>query len=312
MRFLLSALVCVSVAAVVVAKEDGVATWTDPDVAAKEHADFLLQGEYVGKIEGKPAAVQAADLDGGSFLVAIYQGGLPGAGWDKSAIDSKKIDREALKTLVKGLKKTDRVSTTMGKKAPTGATVIFGGEANPLITGTVKGGLLWPPAQTTQPVGSFSMHVEFRLPYKPARLPSNQDRGNSGVYIFNNYECQVLDSFALDYEHPENNAIKPQSINKQWCGSFYKFKLSDLNMSLPPLTWQTYDIDFTAPVFTDGKKTTNARVTVVQNGVKIHDDVELPKGTGAGGRRPEKEKGPIIFQGHGNPVAYRNIWLLEK
>ncbi len=313
MKLFLSGLVCVCAAVMATGEEKkAIDVWTDPDVAAKEHADFLLQGEYTGTIEGKAAAIQAADLDSGSFLVAIYQGGLPGAGWDKSAIVSKKLDRAALKALVMDLEKVDRVSETMGKKAPKGAKVIFAGEANPLIKGTVKDGLLWPPAQTTQPVGSFSLHIEFRLPFKPARPPSNQDRGNSGVYIFNNYECQVLDSFALDYEHPENNAIKPQSMNEQWCGCFYKSKLSDVNMSLPPLSWQTYDIEFTAPVFTDGKKTTNARVTVVHNGVNIHDDFELPKGTGAGGRRPEKEKGLIYLQGHGNPVAYRNIWLLEK
>ena len=76
---------------------------------------------------------------------------------------------------------------------------------------------------------------------------------------------------------------------------------------------ETYDIDFTAPKFdASGNKTANARITVVHNGVKIHDNVELPKGTGAGGSRPEVAKGPILFQGHGNPTAYRNVWLVEK
>jgi len=155
------------------------------------------------------------------------------------------------------------------------------------------------------------MHLEFRLPFKPARAPSNQDRGNSGVYIFNNYECQVLDSFALDFDK-ENCPFKPQSDSKQWCGCLYKFKLADIHMVYPPLQWQTYDIEFTAPVFTDGKKTKNARITVIHNGVKIHNDVELPKGTGAGGGRPEKPRSKIFFQGHGNPVAFRNIWIKER
>ena len=83
-------------------------------------------------------------------------------------------------------------------------------------------------------------------------------------------------------------------------------------MCLPPLTWQTYDIHFTASKFTGEKKTANARITVFHNGVKIHDDVELPKGTGAGGGRKEIPKGPIVLQGHGNPVRYRNICIVEK
>ena len=83
-------------------------------------------------------------------------------------------------------------------------------------------------------------------------------------------------------------------------------------MAFPPLAWQTYDIDFTAPRFIDGEKVVNARITVRHNGVVIHDDVEMATGTGAGAKRPEKEKGLIIFQDHGNPVAFRNLWLVEK
>jgi hypothetical protein len=84
-------------------------------------------------------------------------------------------------------------------------------------------------------------------------------------------------------------------------------------MCFPPLSWQTYDIEFTAPKFdAAGAKTADAVVTVRHNGVLIHDAVKLPKGTGAGGGRQEVAKGPIIFQGHGNPVAFRNVWILEK
>jgi len=83
-------------------------------------------------------------------------------------------------------------------------------------------------------------------------------------------------------------------------------------MCFPPLAWQTYDIHFTAPRFEGKEKVKNARITTIHNGVKIHDDIELPKGTGAGGRRPEKPKSQIHLQGHGNPVSYRNIWILSK
>lgn len=285
--------------------------WTDPQKAVAEHPDFLIQGEYSGKMDGKPVGVQAADIDNGKFLVTVYPGGLPGDGWDQSKIDAKLLDRDDLKKLVKEMKRVERESPTLGKPAPDGAVVVFSGEKKEGVAGKISDGVLWAGSRTTKPVGSFTMHLEFRLPFKPSRMPSSQDRGNSGVYIFNNYECQVLDSFALDLDE-KNNPFKVQSRNKQWCGSFYMFKLPDVPMVFPPLRWQTYDIDFTAPVFEGGEKVKNARITVRHNGVLIHDDVEMPKGTGAGGKRPEKEKGTINFQGHGNPVAFRNIWIVEK
>jgi len=175
----------------------------------------------------------------------------------------------------------------------------------------VKNGILWAGGSTKKNVGSFKMHIEFMLPFKPSRNPSNQDRGNSGIYIFNNYEIQVIDSFALDFKS-ENNAIKLESINKQWCGCFYKMKLADTNMAFPPLTWQTYDIEFSAPVLENGVKVKNARITVFHNGIKIHDNFELVTGTGNGAKRKQLAKGPIYFQNHGNPTMFRNVWIVNK
>lgn len=284
------------------APKNKVPTWTDAEKAAKEHPGFLLQGEYIkGSI-----AIQAAAMKEGKFLVSTYNGGLPGAGWDKSKIKSEVLDTKQLKAKIDGFTKKNRVSPTMGKPAPDNAFLKM-----PNGFENVKDGILMAGGQTKKDVGSFKMHVEFMLPYKPDRTPSNQDRGNSGVYIFNNYEIQVLDTFGLDFD-AENNAIKMESINKQWCGCFYKMKLADTNMALPPLTWQTYDIDFTAPVFENGKKVKNARITVFHNGVKIHDDFELLKGTGAGAKRKQLAKGPIFFQNHGNPTMFRNVWIVEK
>ncbi len=285
--------------------------WTDPATATKEHPDFSLEGEYRGKLDGKKIGLQATSLDDGKFLVLTYPGGLPGASWDGGALKSEILLRSGLESRVKDLKRIERSSPTIGKKPPAGAIIIFNGKANSHIRGEVKDGLLWAGSETLTEVGDFLMHLEFRLPFKPWRLPSSQDRGNSGVYIFNSYEIQVLDSFALDLKS-ENNAIKLQSLNTQWCGSFYKSKLPDVPMAFPPLIWQTYDIEFTAPRFdAAGKKAANARVTVRQNGVLIHDDVELEKGTGAGAKRPEKARGTILFQGHGNPTAFRNVWIWE-
>ena len=292
-------------------KKNNVKAWTDAGKAATEHPDFLIQGEYTGILDGATVGAQAADIDNGKFLVSLYQGGLPGAGWDKSRINVRILEQKELQALVKGLQRVERKSPTMGRKAPQGAMIVFNGKPNENVTGRIEGGLLWAGSRTTKPVGDFAMHLEFRLPFKPSRLPSSQDRGNSGIYIYDNYECQVLDSFALDFVEA-NNPFKTQSRNKQWCGSFYKFKIPDVPMAFPPLRWQTYDIDFTAPVFDGDKKVKNARITVRHNGVLIHDNVELPKGTGAGGSRPEKSKGIINFQGHGNPVAFRNVWIEEK
>jgi hypothetical protein len=126
-----------------------------------------------------------------------------------------------------------------------------------------------------------------------------QGRGNSGVYIQKRYEVQILDSFTLSGAPNE-------------CGGLYRQRPPDLNMAFPPLSWQTYDIDFTAARFNiDGDKVKNARVTVVHNGVVIHDDVELPNKTGAGDREGPTP-GPIRFQWHNDLVHFRNLWIVEK
>jgi len=285
--------------------------WTDPAKAKAEDPDFALQGEYVATGMGLRASV----IGDGKFFVGEYAGGLPGAGWDGKAPAFSTIDRAALEVrLSDKMERIERDSPTLGKKAPDGAVVLFAGEANDLVKGEIKDGLLWAGSSTTGEYGSFHLHAEFRLPYKPQTPLSSQDRGNSGLYLQNRYEVQVLDTFGLVYDKEQlGDALKLQSEPEQWCGCLYKFKSADVPMALPPLTWQTYDIDFTAPTFdAAGEKTANARITVVHNGVTIHDDVELPKGTGAGGKRAEVPRGPILFQGHGNPTAFRNVWLIEK
>ena len=202
--------------------------------------------------------------------------------------------------------KVERNSPTLGKPAPEKAILVFPEDLTRIADGIMQAG-----GKTKKDLGSFKMHIEFMLPFKPGCNPSNQDRGNSGVYIFNNYELQIIDSFALDYGNPENNAIKTESINKQWCGALYKQKLPDVNMSYPPLRWQTYDIEFVAPVFDSGEKVENARITVRHNGVLIHDDYELKTGTGNGAKRKQLAKGPVFFQNHRNPVLFRNVWATE-
>ncbi|NOX99187.1 MAG: DUF1080 domain-containing protein [Verrucomicrobia bacterium] len=290
------------------ADKKNIPTWTDVAKAAADDSDFVIQGEY---LDGK-TGVQIVALSQGKFYVSKFTGGLPGAGWNGSKPEVATFDRSEVKKQITSLKKVTRESPTIGAKPPKGAVVLFDGKANALIKGEVKDGLLWAGSETTGEYGDFHLHVEFRLPYKPSAPPSSQDRGNSGLYLQNRYETQVLDTFGLVFNKDWID-LPLQSEPKQWCGSFYKVKTPDTPMCLPPLTWQTYDIDFTAPKFDkDGKKIANTRITIVHNGVKIHDDVEMPIGTGAGAKRPEVPKGPIVFQGHGNPTAYRNVWLVEK
>jgi hypothetical protein len=281
--------------------------WTDPKKASAEDPDFSVQGEYIKDGLG----IQVAALGKGNFYTSKFKGGLPGQGWDKSKPVVQIIKSDGVNELVKGMKKELRVSPSLGAKPPEGAIILFDGKENTKIKGQVKDQLLMAGAQTTDNYGDFTLHLEFRLPYKPDSPLSSQDRGNSGIYLQNRYETQVLDSFGLVYDR-ENVKVPLKSDPKQWCGCFYKFKAADIPMCYPPLSWQTYDIDFQAPKFDGDKKVADVKITVKQNGVTIHNNVRLPKGTGAGGGRKEVAEGPIIFQGHGNPVVFRNVWILPR
>jgi hypothetical protein len=144
--------------------------------------------------------------------------------------------------------------------------------------------------------GHFLLHVEFRVPYMPDA--KGQARGNSGVYLQGRYEVQVLDSYGL--ESQDND-----------CGGIYKVAAPRVNACKAPTVWQSYDIDFVAPVFEGGKKVKPARISVTQNGVTIHKDVEIPLDNTVAGLGGDPSKpGPIMLQDHGNPVQFRNIWLV--
>jgi hypothetical protein len=147
---------------------------------------------------------------------------------------------------------------------------------------------------TKEAFQDFQLHVEFWLPELPPDV-TGQDRANSGVYLQDRYEIQVLDSHGDDT--PANDEA----------GAIYGQKAPDVNAAKPPGTWQTYDITYRAARFDDdGTMTENPRVTVVWNGETVHEDVAID-GPTEGGLPNSPMAGPIRLQDHGNAVRYRDI-----
>ena len=146
--------------------------------------------------------------------------------------------------------------------------------------------------------GDYRLHVEFWLPLLTKE--SGQGKANSGVYQQGRYEIQVLDS----YKNPTYKA--------GGCGSIYDFKDPDKDAIIPPEHWNSYDITFRAARYgADGKLTENPRITVIHNGIRIHDNVELTiphTGGDLGGLPPGQ--GPIMLQEHGAAIRFRNVWVL--
>jgi hypothetical protein len=289
--------------------------------AAEAGPDFQKQGEYVGEatIKGQKTklGIQVIGQADGKHKPVVHLGGLPGEGSTgkegKSLAEALGEAAEAEFRVQQGVlavrnsggqelftaKKVERKSPTLGAKPPQGAVVLFDGSTAEHFNGgkITEDKLLMVGVTSKQAFGDCTLHMEFRTPYMPAA--SGQGRGNSGLYIQDRYECQILDSFGLQGKNNE-------------CGGFYTQREPDTNMCLPPLTWQTYDIDFTAAKFdATGTKTKNALVTVRHNGVVIHKDFELP-GSTPGGKPESATPGPIQLQNHGNPVHFRNIWIVER
>ena len=294
----------------------------------KNDWNYELMGEFVGPIaigenEYESLGIQIRPLGNDNFQAVAFMGGLPGQEKHKPKM-TKMIGRRSGEFLILSggpwaifvekdhckligrdgkslgrLERLVRTSPTLGAEAPKGAIVMFDGTSVDQFSNAqmTKEGLLMEGADFKPMFQDFNLHAEFRLPFMPQA--DGQSRSNSGLYLQSRYECQVLDSFGTE-----------RMING--CGALYQFKKPDLNMCFAPLVWQTYDVHFTAPRWSsDGSKFRNARITSWINGVKVQDDVELPNKTGAG-KTEEPVLLPIKFQNHGDPVRFRNVWVVDR
>lgn len=258
---------------------------------AKQTADAKKPRAYLAKEPGRFIATSKFPPAGHQE----YTGSITG-----DSLSLEGADGKALR-----LTRVVRKSPTMGARPPEGAIVLFDGTS----TDAWKGGRLDKATKllntdgrdirTKQKFNSYTVHLEFLLPYRPDAR--GQGRGNGGFYMVDMYEVQLLDSFGLEGKDNE-------------CSGVYTRLAPKVNMCLPPLVWQTYDIDFTNAVRdpATGKKTKNARITVKFNGVVVHDDKEIVGKTGGARDEDEGTPGPLQLQGHGNPLQFRNVWVLEK
>lgn len=305
----------------------------------KAGPDFAVQGEYEGEVAGKgKLGAQVIAHGDGKFALVFLPGGLSAdkvRADDKfriKAVDAKTVDGKTTITPKAGwtgefsngvligktkegdafsLKRVLRQSPTLSTKPPAGAVVLFdGSSANEWEGGKLVDGLLFHVdnkwATSKKVFRDFQAHVEFRVPFMP--FARGQGRANSGVYLAQRnknsrpgYEIQVLDSFGLDGKIDE-------------CGAIYGQKAPLLNMCFPPLSWQTFDIEFKAARFTkDGAKAVGPILTLHHNGVKIHDNLELQENSYTGGEKTLADKpGAFMLQNYVGKVYYRNIWVVEK
>jgi hypothetical protein len=192
---------------------------------------------------------------------------------------------------------------------PADAIVLFGGKDLAQWTGkggearwTVRDGYMevngTGAIATREGFGDCQLHIEWATPAEVRG--ESQGRGNSGVFLMGRYEVQILDSWDnVTYADGQAAALYGQHPPL-------------VNVCRPPGEWQTYDIVFRAPRFADGELVAPARVTVIHNGVVVHDATEMIGPTGhrtVPPYKPHPDQEPLELQDHGNPTRFRNIWI---
>ncbi len=208
----------------------------------------------------------------------------PGTGTTQGIIDIEALERPA------------RAKQWVGK---TGHDLVPESDGKCLWTfkdGVLTASPLWDSMITRTLYRDFQMHVEFNVNHAPNVDP--EKNGNSGIYIQQRYEIQILNSYG----------VSEADYKPSYCGSLYRMKKPDKLVNKPAGQWQSFDMVFRAARFDGDKKVENARITVYQNQQLIHDDVSMPRQTGAG-QKEGPEARPIKLQGHHNEVQFRNVWV---
>jgi hypothetical protein len=238
------------------------------------------------------------------------------------------------------LKRVERKSATLGEKPPIGAIVLFGGatpnmdafeerkDIEGLTAPTMFEGHMLAGAVTKRQFRDYQLHVEFMTGWEPQNIPWR--RADAGIYMLSRYEVAIGDSFGFDFDlsgatSPNRGKLLDEkstsskfplanNINTpRVCGSVFTYPCNVPNSCLPPLVWQTLDIDFTAPRFDrDGKKSSKAVISAKLNGHQTVDKQEVNGPTPHGYQGPETSEGPIWFEAFGRRVLYRNIWVVER
>ncbi len=206
------------------------------------------------------------------------------------------------------------VTAGQGTAAPSDAIILFNGKnleewahaaTNGSAPWTVADGIVTVnpgkgDIKTKRKFTDFQLHIEWRAPEKVQS--EGQGRGNSGIFLQENYELQVLDNY-------EN-----KTYSNGQAGSIYKQIIPLANVCRKPGEWQTYDVIYTAPRFKDdGSVKSPARITAMHNGVLIQNNAEIQGKTLYIGNPSYEKHGPlgIQLQDHGNLVSYRNIWIRD-
>ena len=284
--------------------------------------DWQGEGGVVAQVYlagGKYQATLLTAFDTASNVIAVLQGAasgdsmtFSGDGWNATIVNGHFTGSSGDRKF--DLQHVVRTSPTLGAKPPEDAVVLFDGsnfdswaakngkdwltESGPVPWKLVPDGAMEiiPTTEsiiTHKKFGDCHLHVEFRTIGYPSK---------SAVFLEARYEININET----YGHTTGNMTGGMDNTT-------KGKAPRVRAALPPLVWQTFDVDFRAPRFdAAGNKIENPRMTVLLNGVNIYNDQELDPPFGAAGRLGEAPTGPIMLQDHQTPLQYRNIWIVEK